>query len=425
MTVKIIESNGTSLKIEVEFKFSRSMLESEEGIQEALNSAGNVASGELLKIFDTDGSPIVIGSIKMTSKGEHGKTYQTPYGEIEIKRHVYQSNEGGSTYCPLESNARIILTSTPRLAKQVSHKMAEMASPQVYADMQENHGRKLARSYLKDLSEAVAAGVQAKEETWEYQTPKIEKEIKTIAIGMDATCMLLCEDGYKQAVVGTIALYDKDGERQHTTYIASTPQAGKSEFKKRFTREIEHVKQSYPNADRIGIADGAKENWLFLAPHVNDQILDFWHATEYLGSVSEGAFPRDKNARELWLSDRCHQLKHEPEAVSKILNELKIFREKKLNEVAHEKLEATITYFTNNQDRMNYSKQVELNRSIGSGPTEAACKMLIKQRLCKSGMKWKEKGAKAILSLRCLVRTTGRWVQFWRKVDQYGLPVAV
>ncbi len=39
---------------------------------------------------------------------------------------------------------------------------------------------------------------------------------------------------------------------------------------------------------------------------------------------------------------------------------------------------------------------------IGSGVTEAACKVIVKQRLCCSGMKWKESGAAAVLSLRCL-----------------------
>jgi nucleoside diphosphate kinase len=80
------------------------MYEGEQVIQEALNEVGQLATGELLSRFDTDGSPIVIGKMKLTSKGQIGKTYQTPYGAIELSRHVYQSSEGGATYCPLEVN---------------------------------------------------------------------------------------------------------------------------------------------------------------------------------------------------------------------------------------------------------------------------------------------------------------------------------
>jgi hypothetical protein len=55
--------------------------------------------------------------------------------------------------------------------------------------------------------------------------------------------------------------------------------------------------------------------------------------------------------------------------------------------------------------------------------TEAASKVLVKQRLCGSGMKWKEPGAAAVLSLRCLTYTTDRWTQFWGKIDRYGFPM--
>jgi hypothetical protein len=43
---------------------------------------------------------------------------------------------------------------------------------------------------------------------------------------------------------------------------------------------------------------------------------------------------------------------------------------------------------------------------------------------CCSGMKWKEQGARMVLSLRALVLTQTRWNQFWEKIDQYGFPLA-
>ena len=73
---------------------------------------------------------------------------------------------------------------------------------------------------------------------------------------------------------------------------------------------------------------------------------------------------------------------------------------------------------------MDYATWVEEDLPIGSGVTEAACKVLVKQRLCGSGMKWKEPGAAAVLSVRCLTYTTERWSQFWNKIDRYGFPVA-
>jgi len=50
------------------------------------------------------------------------------------------------------------------------------------------------------------------------------------------------------------------------------------------------------------------------------------------------------------------------------------------------KLQASITYFRNHLSQMEYTQFRQKNYPIGSGVTEAACKTLIKQRLCCSGM---------------------------------------
>lgn len=78
----------------------------------------------------------------------------------------YQRSGGGKTYCPLEREVRIIVTSTPRFAKQVCSKLAYGAGREVQQDLAENHGWAVAVSYLQRLSEAVGSVVQAKEEAW-------------------------------------------------------------------------------------------------------------------------------------------------------------------------------------------------------------------------------------------------------------------
>jgi hypothetical protein len=83
---------------------------------------------------------------------------------------------------------------------------------------------------------------------------------------------------------------------------------------------------------------------------------------------------------------------------------------------------STITYLENHKERMKYAYSVQRNWPIGSGVTEAACKTLIKQRLCKSGSRWKDAGALAVLSIRGLRLTPGRWQKFWQNIDRYGCP---
>jgi hypothetical protein len=361
----------------------------------------------------------------MRTKGELPKAYQTPYGEVVVERHVYQRSGGGKTYCPLEREARIIMTSTPLFAKQVSSKLAYGSAREVQRDLGENHRRPVAVSYIQRVSEAVASIIEAKEESWNYVPPQLEVEIASIAIGLDGTCMLLCESGWREAMVGTISLYDALGERQHTIYIGATPEYGKAKFLERLEREIDRTKARYPQATYIGIADGAAANWQFLQRHTTEQVLDFYHASGYLGAVAVALYPKDLTQQQQWLDEKCHQLKHDAGSALQLYQQMRELSQSQAHpKTIQDNLTAAVTYFQNHLHQMNYAFYRNQHYPIGSGVTEAACKTVIKQRLCCSGMRWKEAGAALILSLRTLVLTSTRWNQFWNKLNQYGFPIA-
>ena len=56
--------------------------------------------------------------------------------------------------------------------------------------------------------------LQAKEESWEYGISQLDKRISSTGVGLDGTCMLLVDDGWREAMVGTISLYN---ERRRTS----------------------------------------------------------------------------------------------------------------------------------------------------------------------------------------------------------------
>src|SRR5918993_809973 len=87
MNATIIARTPTSFTLQVEVPYNASMLDFEEALQQRLNEAGVVATAEGLQQFDTDGSPITVGSVKFTTKGQVEKDYQTPYGVATIARH--------------------------------------------------------------------------------------------------------------------------------------------------------------------------------------------------------------------------------------------------------------------------------------------------------------------------------------------------
>ena len=422
VTTLSITRDGDRITIQVEVTLSGSMLACEESILDALNEAGSTATREALQRFDTDGARLELGGQPWFSQGRQPKYYQTPYGEVEIERHVYQRSHGGKTFCPLERDGRIVVTSTPRFAKVISHKFSTGSSTAVRTDLMDNHARTVARSYLQRVAEAVGAVAQAKEESWSYATPRIHGEVASVAIGLDGTCKLLCEQGWREAMTGTISLYDGEGERLHTIYLGATPEYGKGRFVARLEGEIAHVRSLYPSATYVGVADGAQCNWDILSGHTDEQILDFYHASGYVGDAAKAAYPGDESERARWIRERCHALKHRQGAASRILKQMRAIDTRGLSAERRDKLDAAITYFANHKHQMHYSRYRKQSLPMGSGVTEAACKTLIKQRLCQSGMRWKDKGAGIVLSLRSLMLTRGRWQQFWAKLDQYGMP---
>ncbi len=420
---RIISSNFSEVTIEVTIKLSGSMMAMESEILDSCNEVGCLATTQALKKFDTDGSPITLGTTKLTARVKDNKTYQTPYGSVELQRYVYQTTKGGKIYCPLEEKARIIRSGTPKFAKQISHKYSNMNATAVCRDLEENHHRKIAHSYLQDVSDWVGGIAQAKEQKWEYHTPELDEPISSIVVSLDGAYILMRETGYREAMVGNISLYDIFGERQHSISIGEAPEYGKGTFLKRLEVEINRVKKQYPDALYLGIADGAKNNWTFLEKHTSRQLLDFFHVTEYLASVSYAAYPgkTDKPKRAKWLDERCTQLKNEANAVECLIEEMeKLSRKTSLGKTIKENLLAAKTYFINHRNMMDYAGHISSQLPIGSGVTEAACKTLVKQRLCCSGMRWKNQGARIILTLRALVQSKGRWQQFWDNIEQYG-----
>lgn len=425
MTARIQSVSGSRVTLELTIDLEDSMLASEEAILAGLNEAGCSLSEVALKAFDTDGGKIEKGGQLWHTKGLQPKTYQTPYGDISLKRHVYQRSGGGKTFCPLEQDARIILTSTPQFCRQVSWKMAYGGARDVQQDLL-NHGRTLQVYAIQRLAEAVSTVVQAKEEVWDYAPPSdLHDQVHTVSVGLDGTCMLMCERHWREAMAGTIALYNREGERLYTMYLGATPEYGKATFLERLTREINRMKTRYPDAVFVGVADGAQSNWDYLAEHVSIQILDFYHASGYLGAAATATYPDDAGKRQFWLKEMCHQLKHVNGAAEYLLRIMQTLQQDQtLTDTVKKDLKVAVTYFQNHHQQMDYAGYQKQQLPIGSGVTEAACKTLIKQRLCRSGMRWKDKGARVILSLRELALTPVRWQQFWEKLSHQGLSTA-
>jgi hypothetical protein len=298
----------------------------------------------------------------------------------------------------------------------ISWKYAHLSAGAVCEDMELNHGRKMSAKLVQSVGESVGALAIEKEPEMDYQLPEFEEVVNHVAISRDGTTTPIRGEGYRETMCGTISFYNAQGDRLHSIYSACAPEYGKKTFDEVLDMEIERVKRVFPAVTYLGLADGAKDNWTYLHKHTTVDILDFFHATEYLADVS-AVLHKGEQKRSEWLENVCHDLKHHNRGAEFILRELKTCQQT-LGESAPEALLKTITYFENNLTRMKYAQYQKQGYPIGSGVTEAACKVLVKQRLNQSGMKWNMPAVEKILLLRGLICTQGRWAQFWKQYDK-------
>lgn len=69
------------------------------------------------------------------------------------------------------------------------------------------------------------------------------------------------------------------------------------------------------------------------------------------------------------------------------------------------------SYFTNNRERMRYDRYLRQGYPIATGVIEGACRHLVKDRMERSGMRWRLSGAQPMLSLRA-VQQSSYWEKF-------------
>jgi len=423
MPAKLIDQTDNKLTIQVTIELTGQMLKDEQALQKSLNEAGQVAMEPMIKQFDTNGEPIRVNGVKHTVKDYAPQTYETPYGPVQVKRYTYQTSKGGRAYVPLEEDGRMVLNSTPRYAQIVSGKYARFGADSIREDLLECNGRDISRNYAKKLSDFVGTIAQFHESEWEYELPEFDRAVRSITLSLDGTCMLMHKDGWREAMCGSIAFYDNQGERLHTIYCSATPEYGKEKFKAKLSREIELVQEKFPDVLYIGLADGAKDNWIFLRKYTKRLLLDFYHAREYISKAALAIFDKDKKSRDAWVDDWSNSLKHKQGTAGRFIKEVEMQRanlDKRNFIERNEEIRKVIGYFNNYKSKMSYAYHSKNNLPIGSGVTEAACKTLVKQRMCISGSRWKDDGASCVLSLRTLRLTKGRWQQFWSYVMRHG-----
>lgn len=168
---------------------------------------------------------------------------------------------------------------------------------------------------------------------------------------------------------------------------------------------------------RFLLLDGARPLWKYVENNPlfagYRMLIDFYHSSEHLSKLAAGLFGENSDESREWYEKWRSKLKYEEGGVGKMLRSAQSHakRERRSKSQAR-KIESEMTYFKRNKGRMNYSENVANGWPIGSGPVEAACKSIVKARLCQSGMRWTKEGGRNILALRVLHKSE-QWDHAW------------
>jgi hypothetical protein len=141
-------------------------------------------------------------------------------------------------------------------------------------------------------------------------------------------------------------------------------------------------------------------------------ILDWSHAAERLGDFARAWFGSDEPARVGWYDTAKGVLyEHGGEELLAHLRGVEV--PAGTSEDAREEWRTVIGYVENNRHRTDDPVYRAKGWDIGSGPTEAGCK-IIGERLKGSGMRWAYDGAATVGALRALYVSGPKvWDGFW------------
>jgi hypothetical protein len=200
-------------------------------------------------------------------------------------------------------------------------------------------------------------------------------------------------------------------EKEHTRYLVDFELDALAEQVRSQARAVGVEKVS----DLIAVTDGGNGLEEALARNLAEDlktILDWYHAAEHLYDFAKVWHARDEELRSQWQEEAKGILYEQGgEALLKHLAAIEL--PPGTSAQIQEELRKLIGYFENNRHRTDYPTYRQNGWDIGSGPTEAGCK-IIGERLKGSGMRWVEDGAATVAALRALYVSGGKlWDGFW------------
>jgi hypothetical protein len=429
------------------------------GLMDAARAAGQAGLSEYLSQHDIQTATMAYKGNVYRYKGQSMNEILTMFGTIAVNRSMYYDEEHGGDYlfpldkalgldkddfATLDTREMILYTSsscTPQETAELLQKCS-LCRPSRTA-IQNIIAKDGAR--MEQLRPALAQSVLS-------QTSVPEQTTAFVA-SLDGVNVLLREPGekkgrkgrrpdkattdtyksptsYHNAMVGAFSFYQRNDQQEplriSSSYLARMPEENALIFKEDFQRAIEDVNGKISTGNhpiaRVLLCDGHRNNWSFADSCQSlegyEPLLDFFHSSEHLAGAADAMYGEKTDISKWWFTKWRDALKTDPDAPQSIIRSMQGFMQRnRLSKSRRKIIVSAITFFKRNKRLMNYPSFISRGLPIGSGPVEAAAKTIVKQRMCRSGMRWSRVKGQHILIIRAFVKS-GVWNHAWHEYKQ-------
>jgi hypothetical protein len=467
-------------------------LEMEREVQAIVNELGRVLMGEVFEMADTTSSEVRVCGETWGFRRVYNATYETTFGEVSLPRSSYQMSGRGRAIVPLDLRLGMVEGRyTPLVARIANRSLASMPTGEAEALLQEIGVCKLSRSTLHRLPQAMLARVRPDIDGIESNmraTDGIPAEACAVQVAIDGVMVPMDgEDAaprgrktsmpalarheqrygsasdawspandeqekfvsenddptqapardtqglaWREASVGTLSFWDKDGELLKTIYLGQMPSYRKLDLLARMEKELGAVHQQRPDLRVVLASDGAPTHWeelrnlatRVLGDKPCTELLDFFHCASRLGTAAKAIWGTTEEASvtgEYWKT----VLRERTRGAALVLKSLE-YQRSVVDVPTAKELTKVISYLSRhkNAGRLAYAAAKRDGLPIGTGVTEAAAKTLVSVRMKRSGARYSEHGGQTILTLRAAILSSRFDALSAELESTYTLPIA-
>jgi len=340
------------------------------------------------------------------------KKFESRYGSIEISKSHKWSESNGFQVTPYLQELGVYSGQEDNFESASKNLLKYLR-----IDLGSSQIARLVENYGSLLEEETASGSSQTVEDLREEISKLRET--TVAYGMMDGCMLLTRQKgeWREMKLGRLFtsqdLYE--GVSKDRNWLKNSIYTAHFGDYESFLEKLEPLTDEYESLGKrfIFVNDGAKWIWKWVSENYPKatQILDFFHALEYLAEFAKMLF-KEKQKRTNWVSEqKLLLLNDKVDQVIKIVETISCSSQKQKD--AQKKL---LTYYRNNSQRMYYKTYKERGLLIGSGPIESAHRTVIQKRLKQSGQRWTKKGAQNVVNLRVALKN-GQWKNVIKLID--------